>query len=1230
MQELIDLLQSNEDRLIKRILWYAKEHGYTQYTSTLEEAWRLSITGLTSSLVEGILHYGDIPYFGADTKFDKDPLTSFGVMEAQKHRERGIPLHMFLGLLKYYKQSYIDLIKKDVPREEDKSKYYLYIERSFDRIEIAFCTEWTMTGLDQNIEWLQTANRTITNEKNVYLTIFESITSPVILFNEKNRIININTAAARLLAPNITRGSYYRHSFAHDSSTLGNDSSMTTGSHRSCIGQPLEEIFPWLADYSPFLEQQSHNVSPPEIKTIIHDKIVYFELECFRMLDVSEKLTGGILMLRDISSRKLVEDQLKEYMAAIEGSKDMFAVVDRNYIYRIANQSFLSNSNIGYNDVVGHKVEDVLGKDKFYSTIKSRLDRCFNGEAIRYESSLPSTNEGIKNIEISFTPITSSSGEINTIAVFIRDITETKKLEREKHFFFEVSLDMICIATTDGYFRQISPSWQQTLGWTEEELMSTPYIQFVHPDDVQRTIKEANQLSDGRNVSDFDNRYLCKDGSYRWLSWKSYIEREDNLIYAIARDIQDRKELEEELRRAKEKADIASEAKSLFLSTMSHEIRTPMNAIIGMTEVLADTPLAPEQQQYVQVLKNAGENLLTIVNDILDISKIESGRLTLQELSFNLPELVEKTCEILAVRAHKKGLELVTSINADIPTLVKGDPYHLRQVLVNLIGNAVKFTESGQVVVELKRNSPGETDDKCPPKKCADILFSVADTGIGIPHDKHKSIFESFSQVDASHTREHGGAGLGLAISKRLVELMDGEISVESQPGDGSRFTFSSRFQLAEKDKKTIEVDHYNLEGTRILVVDDNNINRLILKETLSQWGAIVESVENGPRALEILQAADTASQFRLILLAQHMPGMNGFELAAQLKRKKLFPQNCILMLSSDFSPGALKQLHQLGIQQYLVKPIKRGELKRIIFRVLSQPPHHSESFSTKAPSTAAPPIPPSRILLVEDSIHNQNVVEAFLMKYPVKVESAPNGLVALEKFRNDHFNLVLMDVQMPIMDGLTATRKIRQWEQENNRPPTPIIAMTAHALKGDSAKSFSAGCTDHLPKPVTKNTFLEKVSQYLNSVKSPSSTAPSPPTKTSTPSHPPATPRENEIIDNKDNKESRQPEDSERINIENNLLVRLDPVLKPYVSDFLKSIKHAVPILNTLIQASDFENIDAHAHKIKGDGGTYGFVEIEKIGIQLQEAAAKQDTTGLSRLVQVLFHYINRVKVIF
>jgi PAS domain S-box-containing protein len=648
-------------------------------------------------------------------------------------------------------------------------------------------------------------------------------------------------------------------------------------------------------------------------------------------------------------------------------------------------------------------------------------------------------------------------------------------LKRRYRELFENANDIVFISDTEGNLTSLNKAGERITGYTRVEAVGLSVFQLLAPEQVgaaRETLKRL--LAGGESVtSEWD--IVAKDGRRVAVEVSSALISQDGRmvgVQGIARDISERRRSEEELQKAKEAAEAASRAKSEFLAVMSHEIRTPMNGIIGMTDLALDTELNPTQREYLGMVKDSADVLLTLINDILDFSRIEAGKMGLDIIEFNLHDHLANTLKTFAVRAEEKGLELAWHVQPDVPEGLLGDPTRLRQVLVNLLGNALKFTERGEVVVRV------ETESRTADVAC--LHFAVTDTGIGVPPEQQRRIFDAFAQADSSTTRKFGGSGLGLAISSRLVEIMGGRIWVESAAGKGSTFHFTSRFGLQQSPAvRPALPEKVALRGLHVLVVDDNETNRRILGSMLKHWLMKPTLAEGGTAGLAVLEeAAEAARPFPLVLLDAQMPDMDGFALAEQIRQKPELAGATIMMLTSAGQRGDGARCRELGISAYLVKPIRQSELLEAILIALGKGAREEDRSRLITRHTLREARRKVRVLLAEDNVVNQKLVVRLLERRGHTVEVATNGhevLEALENPPDGKFDLVLMDVQMPDMDGLEATAAIRGKEKTTGAH-LPIVAMTAYAMKGDRERCLAAGMDGYLSKPITLADLFQAV----------------------------------------------------------------------------------------------------------------------------------------------------------
>ncbi len=869
-------------------------------------------------------------------------------------------------------------------------------------------------------------------------------------------------------------------------------------------------------------------------------------------------------------------------------------------------------------------------------------------------------------------------GRIVFLDGFILDVTERKQVEVEllhqkAHFesLFTNTNDAIVFFDTGHCIVNVNDMFTKMFGYALHEVRGKNINTVVDP---YKKVHEygSPRILRGEQI-ELDTVRYTRSGEPKNVTLKGGpVQERDEIVggYAIYADITKRKQAEEKLRRfsgqlemknleldtALTRAEAATIAKSEFLANMSHEIRTPMNGVIGMTGLLLDTDLNAEQRHYAETVRSSGESLLALINDILDFSKIESGKLELESLDFDLRTMLDDFAGMMAFKADEKGLEFICSADPDVPDRLTGDPGRLRQILTNLAGNAVKFTEQGEVVVRVSKSEVGDqrsevsdqpanrlshepdiTAQQCDPLT-VELLFTIRDTGIGIPEDKQGLLFESFSQVDASVTREFGGTGLGLAISRQLAMMMGGKIGVESREGAGATFWFTVCMQVLQPDEPEPPVPA-DLQDIRVLVVDDNPTNREVLMTRLRSWGMRPDEAPDGPSALGfIYRALEEDNPYQLAILDMQMPGMDGETLGSAISSDPKTKDLQLVMMTSLGLRGDAGRLKEAGFCACLTKPVLHRELHDCLAMAVSRSPSPEAQIITRhrAREKARQNIPDlsgrkARVLLAEDNITNQQVALAMLRNMGVNADAVANGLEALKALESIPYDLVLMDVQMPQVDGIEATRRIRAAEEvigsmdagSAARLRIPIIALTAGAMLGDREKCLQAGMDDYLAKPVNPGSMAEALDKWLpfHAESMDRNSGSQAEECTVLQSEKDCIAREADALyyvhQDKDS-DSRIP----LILNQKELLSRMSgdkEFAEEMVCIFLKDTTEEIKTLAGYLQQNDLDEARVHAHRLKGSSGTIGAETVSVVALKLEKACSNGQLDRAGTLMSTL-----------
>lgn len=831
------------------------------------------------------------------------------------------------------------------------------------------------------------------------------------------------------------------------------------------------------------------------------------------------------------------------------------------------------------------------------------------------------------------TPVYDAMRNLVGIQGVFLDVTDRIRtegaLERERYLLNSLmrnTPDNIFFKDAEGRFLRINEAYTRRLGLNApEDAIGRRESEFLDAEVAEACLAADRQvLESGTPLISREELIRWPDGSMSWMSTTRLVLKSKTGdwigTFGVSRDITPRKRAEQQLREAKDVAEQANRAKSDFLANMSHEIRTPLNAIIGMADLLLDTPLSQPQREYLKMVSESGESLLAIINDILDFSKIEAGKLRLESIPFSLRELLGDTMKSLAIRAHRKGLDLALHIAPHLPEHLIGDPNRLRQVIVNLVGNAIKFTQTGEVVLDVS------ADELTP--DATRLHFQVRDTGIGIPSDKIGQIFEAFEQADASMTRRYGGTGLGLAISAGLVNLMGGRIWVESDLGAGSVFHLTGRFPRSAQDSTDWELHPTELQGLRVLVVDDYPTNRMILDELLRHWGLIPVLAANASEAWTLLEESQAQPQpISVVISDSQLAGMAGLTLCEQIRQHPGMRKVILILLTAGESGADLVRCDELDISAWLLKPVKQSELFDALIAAVAQ---GDEQRSAQAASPVArQPRRPLNVLLAEDSLVNQRLALGLLDHWGHRTTVANDGQEAIAFMRRQAFDIVLMDVQMPNMDGLTATREIRALEQSIGRH-TPIVAMTAHALAGDRERCLVAGMDDYLMKPIRSQLLFDAIEKWsdifsppaagsqrttptVNQSNRPTGRTPvQSPVSTSNGSNPTA-PLAPEVA-------TTDPATGQRIDwkVVRQAVDQDEDLLRAVLDAFVEESPGLVVKIRESASQADFRQLQRAAHTLKGSCRTLGAHAVEQTA-EIIEFAARQGRIPADQTVMEL-----------
>ena len=906
----------------------------------------------------------------------------------------------------------------------------------------------------------------------------------------------------------------------------------------------------------------------------------------------------------EVAERNQAQRSLEERTAflnsLIENSPVGIVAIGVDDSVKMCNPAFENIFRFRKSEILGLQLPELLAPPDHLDEINNNKEKLRRGETSHIVTRRRRSDGTSVDVEAYSVPLFNGGTQTGAVLLYM-DITERKKAElalKERTSFLNSLIEMtplgVAVLNPGFRVRMCNRAFESLFRYRRQEILGRHMSRMIPADLSAEGEAHHDALLSGKALHVTTQRRRS-DGSNVDVEVFSVALRgaEGPAGYLLLyQDITERKLAEDALFRAKEAAETASRAKSEFLANMSHEIRTPMNGIIGMTELALDTQLTAEQREYLNMVKTSAASLLTLINDILDFSKIEAGKLDLDMSDFPLRQSIGETLKALGFRAHQKGLELAWRVAPDVPDHLAGDASRVRQVLVNLVGNAVKFTEKGEVVVEIERDSQSS-------EAMIVLHFCVRDTGIGIAKEKQDMVFGAFTQADSSTTRKYGGTGLGLAITRRLIDLMGGKLWLESEPGVGSAFHFTIRFEIASAQPAPDYPDPKILSHASILVVDDNETNRIILVEMLGRWGMQVATAKDARDALEILARNGKRDlRFSAVISDLQMPDMDGFEFVENIRKSVQFGQIPVLMLSSSAQQGEHERCRKLGISAYLAKPIQPSELLDAILSALSLHASEPNEARDKTPDETQEVLPQSncrrgmKVLLAEDNAVNRTLATRLLQKHGHTVVVVENGRQALEALERETVDLVLMDVQMPEMDGLEATAAIREKEKKTG-DHLPIIALTAHAMKGDREKCLAAGTDDYLTKPIRTADLFAAVERLRNT------------------------------------KANAAPEASATTNPPGTNAFDIDAALKHVEGDrdlldeivrlFADQCPRTMYEIQNAIRAADLSVLERAAHSLKGSASNLCAAGVTQAAAELEESARSGDSSRSREQLEAL-----------